>query len=85
MFLESLKTLSFCKKFNFHFVFVQIKATLAMSVICVPLAAAGAAYFSWELSHRPGDDPCDGGSYWSCSRMFWIFNVRLYLVMIYIQ
>ncbi|XP_056122231.1 uncharacterized protein si:dkey-7j14.6 [Rhinichthys klamathensis goyatoka] len=51
-----------------------IKATLAMSVICVPLAAAGTAYFSWELSNRPGDDPCDGGSYWSCSNLFWRFN-----------
>ncbi|KAK7158157.1 hypothetical protein R3I93_009379 [Phoxinus phoxinus] len=51
-----------------------IKATLVMSLICVPLAAAGAGYFSWELSNRPGNDPCNGGDYWSCSNMFWRFN-----------
>ncbi|XP_042597508.1 membrane-spanning 4-domains subfamily A member 4A [Cyprinus carpio] len=50
-----------------------IKATLAMSVICALLAAAGTGYFSWELSNRPGEDPC-GESYWSCSYMIWRFN-----------
>lgn len=67
----------FFKKYTFlFFVFVQIKATLAMSVICALLAAAGTGYFSWELSNRPGEDPC-GESYWSCSYMIWRFNVRV--------
>ncbi|XP_067252642.1 membrane-spanning 4-domains subfamily A member 4A [Chanodichthys erythropterus] len=51
-----------------------IKATLAMNVICVLLAAAGTGYFSWELSIRPGEDPCNGGDYWSCSHIFRRFN-----------
>ncbi|XP_016138046.1 membrane-spanning 4-domains subfamily A member 4A [Sinocyclocheilus grahami] len=51
-----------------------IKATLAMNVICALLAAAGTGYFSWELSNRPGEDPCNGGEYWSCSSMILKFN-----------
>ncbi|RXN20324.1 membrane-spanning 4-domains subfamily A member 4A-like protein [Labeo rohita] len=51
-----------------------IKATLAMSVICALLAAAGIGYFSWELSNRPGPDPCNSGDYWSCSSMTLRFN-----------
>ncbi|XP_067304179.1 membrane-spanning 4-domains subfamily A member 4A [Pseudorasbora parva] len=51
-----------------------IKATLAMSVICALLAATGAGYFSWELSVRPGEDPCNSQNYSSCSNMFWKFN-----------
>ncbi|XP_043117220.1 LOW QUALITY PROTEIN: membrane-spanning 4-domains subfamily A member 4A [Puntigrus tetrazona] len=51
-----------------------IKATLSMSVICALLAAAGIGYFSWELSNRPGVDPCSDGDYWSCSYMIWRFN-----------
>ncbi|ROL41381.1 Membrane-spanning 4-domains subfamily A member 4A [Anabarilius grahami] len=56
------------------FLGLPIKATLAMNVICVLLAAAGTGYFSWELSIRPGEDPCNGGNYWSCSNMFRRFN-----------
>lgn len=51
-----------------------IKTTLAMSVICALLAAAGTGYFSWELSNRSGQDPCSDGDYWSCSYMIWRFN-----------
>lgn len=51
-----------------------IKATLAMNVICVLLAAAGTGYFSWELSIRPGNDPCNNGNYWTCANMFWRFH-----------
>lgn len=51
-----------------------IKATLAMSVICALMAAAGAGYFSWELSNRPGEDPCSGRDYWSCQYMIGRFN-----------
>ncbi|KAI7807147.1 membrane-spanning 4-domains subfamily A member 4A [Triplophysa rosa] len=47
-----------------------IKATLAMSIICVLLAAAGIGYFSWELSFRPGNDDCSNVEYyWECSYM----------------
>ncbi|XP_073704017.1 membrane-spanning 4-domains subfamily A member 4A [Garra rufa] len=52
----------------------RIKATLAMSVICTLLAAAGIGYFSWELSKRPGEDPCNGSGHWSCFNMFRTFN-----------
>ncbi|XP_059424382.1 membrane-spanning 4-domains subfamily A member 4A [Carassius carassius] len=51
-----------------------INATLAMSVICALLAAAGTGYFSWELSNRPGEDPCGGSNYWTCTEMIWRFN-----------
>ncbi|KAK2902668.1 hypothetical protein Q8A67_007381 [Cirrhinus molitorella] len=52
----------------------RIKATLAMSVICALLAAAGIGYFSWELSHRPERSPCTGDYDWSCWSMTRIFN-----------
>ncbi|KAA0702786.1 hypothetical protein E1301_Tti016562 [Triplophysa tibetana] len=49
---------------------LPIKATLAMSIMCALLAAAGIGYFSWELSFRPGNDDCrNGGYYWGCSFM----------------
>ncbi|XP_056619194.1 membrane-spanning 4-domains subfamily A member 4A [Triplophysa dalaica] len=47
-----------------------ITATLAMSIICALLAAAGIGYFSWELSFRPENEECrNGGYYWECSFM----------------
>lgn len=46
-----------------------IQATLAMSIICALLAAAGIGYFSWELSFRPGGDECSNSEYWGCSYM----------------
>ncbi|XP_073728521.1 membrane-spanning 4-domains subfamily A member 4A [Misgurnus anguillicaudatus] len=50
-----------------------IKATLAMTVICALLAAAGIGYFSWELSLRPGGDECTN-TYWDC----WSMRTRYY-------
>lgn len=50
-----------------------IKGTLAMSVICALLAAAGTSYFIWEISTQQREDNCNDSGGWSCSSMVWKF------------
>lgn len=54
-----------------------IKGTLAMSVICALLAAAGTGYFIWEISTQQRQDHCSERGGWNCSDMVWKFyNLR---------
>ncbi|XP_056332005.1 membrane-spanning 4-domains subfamily A member 4A [Danio aesculapii] len=50
-----------------------IKGTLAMSVICTLLAAAGTGYFIWEISTQQRQEHCNERGGWNCSDMVWKF------------